>query len=448
MKKRMIALLTVLTMGLAACGDNTPGQTENPVPETLTEQEGEEQLPYVASDKVKKLGEGLRTLEAPEGNFDEAELKALSGLYGKLLAETVADGEKDANVLISPSSLMMALGMCENGAAGDTLDNMEEVLGGIGVSRLNAILSGMAKRLESSDQVEWNVADSVWFKDDGRVQIKDDFVQKAQSWYDAELYMAPFDEGTLDDINGWVSDRTKGMIPTLLDSIPGDARMYLINTLAFEGGWANEYEESDIVTDQDFTNADGSKTKVDLLYSSEDSYFTVAGGKGFVRNYKGGAYSFMGLLPEEGTDMGSFVEALAEEDLAGAINNRKSGLALVRIPEFSADTDLEMSSIFKAMGMELAFDPNRADFSDMVTILDTERIDRICIGRIIHKTHIEVDRKGTKAAAASAVEMLDCAGAIEPVEEFVEICLNRPFVYGIIDNATGLPVFLGVINSL
>ena len=115
---------------------------------------------------------------------------------------------------------MYALGMTENGAAGETLEQMEQTVnGGISSENLNPLMKHLADRFENSEDVNWNIADSIWFKDDGQVRMKDDFLNKAVSFYDAEVFLAPFDNQTLADINNWTSKETNGMIPEVLDQI-------------------------------------------------------------------------------------------------------------------------------------------------------------------------------------------------------------------------------------
>ncbi len=487
MKRRLVMTMLTLSMALGACGkaaepaadvtqeaedagtettesDVTAevGDTAEEVPPeetTATEPEtdGEavtetdtEPIVYTGSGKAENLTEGIGTIEAPEAKITDTQTGALSKASMDLFAQAVAQEGKDSNVLLSPMSIAIAFGMAENGAAGETLAQMEQVIdGGIAIDEMNPLLYDLSERFRTSKEVDWNVANSAWFKDDGMWQVKDSFAQKALSWYGADIWKAPFNDSTKEDINNWVSEQTKGMIPEIIDEIPDDAGMYLINAMAFEGEWLNEYEEDHITENRIFHNADGSTTEVTMLGSTERRYFTLGDGIGFVRDYKGGQYSFMGLLPEEGTDLNAYIASLAasDADLAAAIRNCNHGDAIVAIPEFTEDYSTEMSEMLTALGMDLAFDQGKAEFTEMMEPMDGSPY-QVWINRVLHKTHIEVDRKGTRAAAVTAVEM-GRTNAAMPVEELpILIVLDRPFIYGIIDNETGLPVFLGCINNL
>ena len=484
MKKRFVMALMAMSMTLGACGQNgsaepattaeTPAaaeaQAEEPSAEPVETAEGstetettviaenaeetepetvEEKVPYAGSGKAENLTEGIEKVSAPDAKITDAQTHALSQASMQLFAETVAYEGKHPNVLLSPTSIAIAFGMTENGAAGDTLKDMERVVGGgIPIDEMNPLLYNLSERFRNAKDVDWNVANSVWFRDDGMWKVNDEFAAKALSWYGADVWKAPFDDTTKDAINGWVSEQTKGMIPEVIDRIPPEAGMYLINALAFEGEWMEEYEDSQILENRKFTNADGSQSDVTMLASSENAYFELEGGTGFLKDYKGGEYSFMGLLPEEGTDLDAYIASLAagDADLAEAIRNCSYGDVIVQIPEFTKDYKVEMVDIFEDMGMTLPFLQGLAEFPNLMETIDGSPYD-VWIGNVLHKTHIEVDSVGTRAAAVTVIEMDRCM-AVAPVEDPVKVILDRPFIYGIIDNETGLPVFLGCVNSL
>ena len=459
MKKRVVMALMALSMTMGACTKQeaptqaptqtqTQAQTQTETP-TATPVSGEEPTSFVSSGNAQNLTEQIGTISAPDAGINAEQTEALSKASLQLFAEAVKREGEHPNVLLSPTSIQIAFGMTENGAKGGTLAQMEKVIGGgIVIDEMNPLLYSLSDRLRSSQEAEWNVANSIWFKNDGHWRVKDDFAQKALSWYGADIWEAPFDDSTVTDINNWVAKETKGMIPGIIDQIPEDARMYLVNAMAFEGEWMNEYTDNEIFENCQFTNADGSTSNVTMLWSNEDSFFTLGDGTGFVRDYKGGEYSFMGLLPAEGTDLDEYIASLATEDanLAAAIKNSEYGNVIVEIPEFTDDYDIEMSEMLKDMGMDLPFDMAAADFTDMMEPVDGDG-NQIWLGRVLHKTHIEVDRVGTRAAAVTAIEV-EAEDSCEEYEEPVMIILDRPFIYGIIDNETGLPVFLGCVNSL
>ncbi len=442
MKKRTIALTLLTAITLSACADKEPVQ-ESPT-------QREVNIPFNHSEASKELTKNISTLSAPGSEINNEQISALSIAGTKLFANTAAAAGADQNVCISPVSVELAFGMAESGAGGNTLSQIEAVVGGgTAIDEMSPLLYDLSTRMKNAPDVDWNVANSIWLKDEGIYELIPEFASKASSWYYAQVWKAPFNDTTLNDINGWVDHETRGMIPNILDKISDEARMYIINALAFEAEWLNEYEDRQIYDDMDFTNADGSISKVTMLHSGESHYFELNGGTGFLRDYKGGQYSFMGLLPGEGIDLDDYIKDLADSnaDISDAIRYKKNGNVVVEIPEFTFDYNVEMSAILQSMGMTDAFDPELADFNNMLSKQNGDP-HPVCINSVIHKTHIEVDRKGTRAAAATAIEMTDgCTAVAEPIE-YIYVILDRPFIYGIIDNETGLPIFLGCVNQM
>ncbi len=390
------------------------------------------------------------TQKAPEENMipGEAELNALSNASLNVFYETIENGDGVENVLISPASLAFALSITENGANGDTLAQMEEhVNGGISIDDMNALLNYISYKLNNSERVSWGVANSLWFNDKGDCEIENDFLKKAIEYYDAEVYKKAFDASTANNINGWVYDKTNHMIDNVVNDISSDAMLFIVNAIAFEGEWKDEYTESQIIENMEFTNADKSIDKCTMLSSVEDRYFTLGEGTGFIKPYKGGEYSFVGILPEYGMSTEEYIKSLVEnnEDFSEAVRNADYNDVYVTMPEFSLDyCNEEMVEVYENMGMNLPFDQDKADLKGIFT---DDSNSKVWIDKIIHKTHIEVDREGTRAAAVTAVEVDKCA-AVMPVAEPVVITLDRPFVYAIVDNETGIPVFLGCMNNM
>ncbi len=446
MKKKLLQMTAILTavLALSGCRLNNPGTINNsndPQNTVLTQNEN------ISGESVN-LTEGKGGAEIELVSPEEADIKALNDAALALLAE-IGKNSEGQNVLLSPTSIEFALGMTANGADGETLKQLENTVnGGIDYEKMNSVMAYTSDKLRTSQDVNWNVANSIWFKDDGDWKMKNPFLNDVVNYYRSEVYKAPFDQQTVADINSWVNKETYGMIPDILENIPDEARMYLINAIAFEGEWLQKYEESDIEEGKTFTNADGSESEVTMLYSNETRYFTLADGEGFVKPYEGGEYSFVGILPKEGMLPEEYIKKLSEsgENFAEAVKNAGYEEVRVRIPEFKLDYDIELSETYKAMGMELPFDQGNADFSKMMETVD-QSPSQIWIGKILHKTHIEVDRKGTKAAAVTAVEM-DAVGAVMMPQEVYTVYLDRPFVYAIVDNETGLPIFMGCQNYM
>ena len=411
--KRLIGLLLVLALclSLAACSQ---GSSEDLM----------KSVPAKAVDVLPDMDAGA----------------AAAADFGVRLFQTSM--EEGKNTLISPLSVLYALAMTANGADGETLAQMEQVLG-MGVENLNSYMLAYMDLLPKTEDYKLSLANSIWFKDDPDFIVEQSFLQTNADYYGAGAYKAAFDEGTRNDINNWVKEHTDGMIPEILDEIPDEAIMYLVNALAFDAKWQDEYKEHQIREDR-FTLEDGTRLDVDMMHSEEHTYLEDDLATGFIKYYKDRRYAFVAMLPNEGVTVSQYVDSLTGEHLRALLNNPQKVTVFASIPKFETEYDIEMSEVLQKMGMADAFDWRVANFSR----LGTYNVDgmNICINRVLHKTFISVTEIGTRAGAATAVEMV-AEGAMEIVE-FKEVILDRPFVYMLIDCETNLPFFIGTMVNV
>lgn len=338
------------------------------------------------------------------------------------------------NTLISPVSVLSALGMTANGARENTLAEMEAVFG-LPREKINQLMNLYMRNLPDEDKLKVSMANSIWFREGGRIEVNKDFLQTNANYYDAGIYRSPFDESTLKAINDWVEKETDGMIVDILDQIPDEAVMYLINALSFDAEWQNIYNESSIREDV-FTADDGTIQRADMMYSEEHLYIEDDGAKGFIKDYAGGKYAFVAMLPPEDLHLSAYIAGLTGEKLQSLIKNAQTIEVNTMMPKFTTEYSVEMSDILKSMGMVDAFDEHKADLKDLGTAEGN-----LYLSRVIHKTKIEVNEKGTKAGAATVVEVSEEESAA--IEDPKTVYLDRPFLYLIVDKESSLPLFMG-----
>lgn len=353
----------------------------------------------------------------------------------------VQNGEGAKNTMVCPLSVMMALEMTRTGADGDTKQQMGEVLyPGMSAEDGSMVLGRICKSLPDAEGARFHMSDSVWMKTADDAFVPDeDFLDTVKTVYDAEVYGAPFDETTCRDINRLVERETDGMITEILDQIPELAVMYLVNAVAFDAEWETPYDESQI-QDAVFYAESGSGQKVSMMYDTTYRYLSMEHASGFCRAYKEG-YDFVALLPEEGLSLTEWLEELEGETFHETILQKNDTMIETGLPQFTGETDLELKDTLMALGMPLAFDEKQADFSKMGYCPDGRNIS---ISRVLHKTHIDVDGLGTKAGAATVVEMCKETAMVEQPERII---LDRPFLYAIVEKDTGIPVFIGTVES-
>ena len=346
----------------------------------------------------------------------------------------------DDNVFIAPTSVLSALAMTANGAKGDTLSQMEEVFG-ITCEPLRDYMKTYLDNLPNEEKYKLHMANSIWIKDEEDFAVNKEFIELNQSFFDANVFEKEFDNKTLREINNWVKKNTDDLIEEVLNEIPEDAMMYLINALAFEAEWEENYKTTQI-RDGKFTLANGMVQDVEFMHSEENLYLEDEIATGFVKYYKDRKYAFAALLPKDGVSVSEYVESMSGNHLKELLDNPKEIQVNASIPKFDVEDDLLLNDTLQAMGMVDVFDAKKADLSGIGTHVDGN----LYVSRVIHKTHMQVDEKGTKAGAATVVEV-NKESAME-MPEVKTVRLDRPFMYMIIDCENNQPIFMGTMNQV
>ena len=419
MKKRIpaLGLCLALALSLVGCGSRACG-SEVQTEDLMADMQAEAQPISV------------------EANDAETGALAVTEFSVRLFQESEKEGE---NTLISPLSVLCALAMTANGAQGETMAQMEDVFG-IPIEELNEYLYAYRQALPSGETYQLNLANSIWIKDDGSIQVQEGFLQSNADWYDADVYQAPFDDSTVKDINTWISEKTDGLIPDILDRLPADTVLCLVNALSFDAEWQSIYYDYQ-VGDGLFTTQEGSKREVEFMYSDEYCYLEDDNAAGFMKFYDDQSYAFVALLPNEGVSLQEYTASLTGENLRAMLSNAQEMKVETAIPKFENECTLEMREILQTMEMIDAFDPVQADLSG----IGATSTGLLYIDQVLHKTFLTVDEQGTKAGAATMVAVGEGAG---PPNQVKIIHLDRPFLYLIVDREAGLPIFMGTVMDI
>ena len=349
-------------------------------------------------------------------------------IIGRLSREYKTD-----NVVFSPMSIILLLAIAADAVNGKTRDEIIDFIGeGYGYEE---IISGLRALQEVfCENGSLMSSNAVCVKNTVRDSIQDGYEERLQETFDGKLFSST---DIVRDVNTWVEEKTKGMIQNALDESAGDMLACLMNAIAFEASWAFPYENDDI-REERFHNADKSVSAVQMMHSMEDSYVENEFFTGFIKPYKDYQYAFMALLPKTKNSVAFIQRAVLQTDFKKVFADESVCTVHVSMPEFNYDFSTDLTAMCKLFGVNMLFTPE-ADFSPMSK--GWLRIDSI-----IHKAHIEVDRKGTKAAAATMAFVV--AGCIPEKKEIKEVYLDRSFVYAIMHCDTGLPVFVGIVNHI
>lgn len=389
------------------------------------------------------LGIQRNPAEGTENLLEDSRI--LTDFAVRLLQTEMKEGE---NVLISPLSVIESLGMTINGADSSTREQMEQVLG-LSAEELGRFTYSYQESLPRGEKCQLLQANSIWFRADEKVQVRQDFLQINADYYDAEMFQVPFDRHLAGQVNEWISEKTKGAIPRVLDDASEDAALYLINALSFEAEWGQKFPIYN-TRNGEFLLESGQKVTVRYLFDTEYQYLKDDRVSGFMKSYAsylGRKYVFVALLPKEGLSVEDYVTGLSGDDLHSLILGAKHQAVLAKIPKFDVTYGSELSGSLKEMGMTKAFDKREADFSRMASVNGTKaksgKTSEIHLSKVFHKTALTLNEWGTRASAATIAEA-DLGGE---AEDYEEVSLMRPFVYAIVDDETGFPIFLGICQQ-
>lgn len=417
MKRKLLALLLPLAL-LAGCGANPSAPRVAGAVSLIPEHEAGDKGDFQARPQADA---------------------AIGNLGARLLRAVRRPGE---NTLLSPLSVTLALSMTANGAAGDTREEFETLLGA-DVDALNEnAASLLADYLALEGSTQSAIANSLWV--DEMLTANDLFLERCAAFYEAGVYQADLGaEGTRNAVNDWIDQVTRGMIPQMLQKpLAEDTALLLVNALWLKTAWAEEFDPNDTDT-HPFTAADGTVTDTDFLSNGvrTEGYFRTETAAGVVLPYDDGRLAFMAVLPDGGLD--GWLEELDGETFSHLLDSAEDTLVYLRMPKFEAEWGGSLSDALKDLGLESAFDPGQADFSALGSV---EGGAPLFVGSVDHRAKIQVNEKGTEAAAATVVAVPAGAEA-EPMDP-VELCLDRPFCYAVVDLERGVPLFLGTFETV
>ncbi len=375
----------------------------------------------------------LRSVEKEMISSDQAfAFEFFENLY---LEETKGD---DANFMVSPLSLSMALMMTSNGAAGDTKSAMRATLhlDGYGDEEVNAYYKKLKEALLKTDpSTKLSIANAIFTNK--FVDIHKAFIQTNKSYYDATIRQVNFgDPTTVDIINGWASEHTDGLIKEVIEETSPMDLMYLLNAIYFKGIWTSQFDKKN-TSRKPFFQEDGESTNVGIMHQTATFNYTEDKSFQLVQlPYGNQAFSMMVLLPVEGIRLSDAVTILTGDGYWGDLQSRLSEAEVVlSLPKFKTEYSKKLNDLLTTMGMGIAFS-DLANFSGM-----SDRDAHIEF--VKQDTYISTDEEGTEAAAVTVVGIRENA-ASGPRQ--VVFNANRPFLYLIQENSTGAILFMGAVK--
>jgi serpin B len=365
----------------------------------------------------------------------EREVIAASNGFAFDLLRQVSREQPGENVFLSPLSASMALGMTMNGARGSTFDAMRSTLGFAGLEQpeINASYRSLLDLLRGLDpSVQMFVANSIWYRDGFPVEPA--FLDTTRTYFDARVEALDFgDPASVETINDWVRENTRGKIDSILEEIGPLDVMYLINAVYFKGDWAARFDPA-ATRDAPFHDAGGEHVVGTVRMMHRDGPTRLYRGAGFQAidlPYGAGAFSMTVILPDRGVDVDATLADLTPERWAEITQGlAEVGLA-VELPRFRLEYERHLNDALEALGMGVAFGHGPTDFTGISPLPND-----LFISDVLQKTFVNVDEEGTEAAAVTSVTV--AVSSMPPT-----LTVDRPFLFAIRERFSGTLLFLG-----
>ena len=340
--------------------------------------------------------------------------------------------KENKNYLVSPYSIEIALSMLRDGADGNTGKEIKDLVKERNINYFNA-----GKKI--------NVANGMFVNKKYKNAVLNNYYDTVESKYNSEIIYDSFEGPEV--VNNWVNEKTNKMIPKLLDKLNKGDLIVLVNALAIDVQWKYEFDCNNTYKTK-FTKSDGSKYDVSMMnktFEEDVKYFETDNAKGVILPYE--AYDednnrleFIGILPDE--DIKKYINSLDENELKNIDKNAKVAnedeKVVLALPKFKYDYEIKnLKDNLKNLGVKDVFEEG-ADLSKMINVSSH-------VSQVVHKTHIEVKEKGTKAAAATAVVVTKDTAVREDPKVYHEVKFDKPFAYIIRDKESKEMLFFGVI---
>lgn len=356
---------------------------------------------------------------------------------------------KGGNIFFSPYSISSAMAVAYAGARGNTAVEMAKVLHFTNYkSDIHAAIKSLQDGFDSIPEEDGalSVANRLWL--DKKEELKPDYSALVETNYGASIEIADFFneyEKARVEINNWVTEKTRDRIKNLLR--PGEVnsitKLVLVNAIYFDSVWLNPFDKS-VTTEEPFRTGKDKQRNVSMMHRTGDFFYGEnAAAQWIIIPYRISGFYMTIFLPRENesfTQMKEFEGKLSNKALNSWMEDMRECKVAISMPKFKDRSRVNLTDILQMLGMNLAFDWTKADFSGMVAE-PLRNGYTLCISDIIHQAFIELDEERTVAEAATAVVTTTSASIYNPDPE-IEFRADRPFLYSITDGS-GAILFMG-----
>jgi serpin B len=402
------------------------------------------------SQVANPLGGQVHTVNGPNGSIqlvanttpfttvDTSQVDAVVAAEQRLSLALLQQVGNGSNVTVSPASLYLALGMLQNGARGQTADEIAKALQASGLSTddQNAGLAALTNELAAAaakNGIEFDSANSLWQQKD--FPVRKQFLDALAAYYQSGVWQVDYAHHMSDAmaaINAWTSEKTHGKITKLFDQLDPSTVLVLANAIYFHASWQTPFEKGETEPGQ-FTTADGKAVSVQFMSGGAGLTAAVTDGYQAVQlPYSGGRFAALAVMPTRGS-LTDFVKSLTPDRIDAIAAGTKPGLS-VAMPRFTTTSTLNLGPVLQALGMQQAF-TDSADFAGMSRT-------PTAVDQVIQRDYLQVGEYGTTAAAVTGIGMIATGAIAGPT-----VSLDHPFLFLVRDTQTGAILFASEITD-
>jgi serine protease inhibitor len=373
--------------------------------------------------------------------------KGISGVSARFAAQTstfafdylqqINQKQPNKNVLVSPLSLNMALGMLLNGAEKTTATEIQQALRieGISLDELNKTCQNLMTNLGTLDNnVKLGIANSTWQRNS--LSIEKTFTDNLSNYFKAETNTFDINkkEEAKSAINQWVSSKTNGKIPSIIDQVPNNAAMFLLNAVYFQGNWKYKF---DVAKTYNTTFTTSTKQPKTVKMMSQRLKVRMAEGTNYAAYelpYSNGAFRMTIVIPDNGVNIDTFVQSFgyaAWQTLNSKLIEQEHEIGL---PKFELNFETELKDVLDAMGMKKAF-------TNLAELTKISKTNGLFVSGVKQKTYLNIDEAGTEAAAATSISVGITA---VPTRNYIA---DRPFMLVISEKGSDTVLFAGKVAN-
>lgn len=383
---------------------------------------------------VTNLSNESKKIAVNMPDLTETKVHCLLDTSFNLFKASCIEGE---NNFIAPYMTLMTLGILENGASGETSDEIATYLNGFTMSEINETFGKLQEKISSYEGFTFQAKNSIWLNPTEDEMPKDYFLKVNATYYGADLFRANLHKQYTREMMGeWIETNIGHKMLMPLKEINKAANIYLLSSVNLKSNWEMPYKASDLLGGK-FKLINGKSKQTQYMYSKEN-YLETDTAEGFIKPYKGNQCSFVAIKPTNNQNIYEYIQDLDSAGFKKIIHSKSTQKATVAIPKFTYEGTKSLKESLQNVGVKTAFDALNAEFnkvyassSEIFYLSDVIQSNAVQVNEGSTNTHLNDDKTAKKTIVEETTEKT--------------ISFDKPFLYAVIDNETRLPLVMGIV---